>query len=294
VQLHRAFDPLLVGVLTGAIVLAAPTPTVITPDHPDSVQRGITEAYRAGEKRVVIPAGNYYIKPPSAGSHLQFHGISDFESDARDVHFVFTDQTRGGIDFLNCSVRLRGAATLLADGKVLFTGGHILLAATAELYDSVANTFSTPGNMAWATELHTATLLCDGTVLIAGGFSGYPFPTSSAELYHRAGIQFTPTVQIVDNNTGSLMTLAVGDSFSFQVTGAPPISLVSVSEAGWSGSVGYTDASGLFWLNGIVGADVVGTWQQTWSVGGEVAQPSRYRGCIWHRHGDIYRQHSGG
>jgi hypothetical protein len=111
VQLHQAFIPLLLGVLTGAAVLAAPTPTVITSDHPDSVQRGITEAYRTGQKRIVIPAGTYYIKPPSAGSHLQFHGMSDFEIDARDVHFVFTDQTRGGIEFLNCrSVRLRGAS----------------------------------------------------------------------------------------------------------------------------------------------------------------------------------------
>jgi hypothetical protein len=111
VRLHRSFNPLLLGVLIGVAVLAAPTSTVITPDHPDSVQRGITEAYRSGEKRVVIPAGTYYIKPPSAGSHLQFHGMSDFESDARDVHFVFTDQTRGGVEFLNCrSVRLRGAS----------------------------------------------------------------------------------------------------------------------------------------------------------------------------------------
>ena len=77
----------------------------------------------------------------------------------------------------------------------------------------------------------------------------------------------------MDNDTGSLTTLAVGDSFSFQVTGAPPLSLVSVSEAGWSGSVGYTDASGLFWLNGIVGSNVVGTWQQTWTIGGVLAQP---------------------
>jgi hypothetical protein len=111
VQLHRAFIPLLVGVLTGAAVLAAPTPTVITSDQPGSVQRGITEAYRTGQKRIVIPAGTYYIKPPSAGSHLRFHGMSDFEIDARDVHFVFTDQTRGGIEFLNCrNVRLRGAS----------------------------------------------------------------------------------------------------------------------------------------------------------------------------------------
>jgi hypothetical protein len=121
---------------------------------------------------------------------------------------------------------------------------------------------------------HTATLLRDGTVLIAGGNNSWPAPNSSAELYHPAGVQGTPTVQIVDNNTGSLTTLAVGDSFSFLVTGAPPFSLVFVSEAGWSASVGQTDSSGSLLLSGTVAASVVGTWQQTWSVGGVVAQPS--------------------
>ncbi len=121
---------------------------------------------------------------------------------------------------------------------------------------------------------HTATLLRDGTVLIAGGYSTWPVPTSSAELYTPPVVPGTPAVRIVDNNTGSLTTLVVGDSFSFLVDGAPPLSSVSVSEAGWSGSVGYTDASGSFRLNGIVGSNVVGTWQQTWTIGGVVAQPS--------------------
>jgi hypothetical protein len=124
---------------------------------------------------------------------------------------------------------------------------------------------------------HTATLLRDGTVLIAGGFNRnflFSGALSGAELYTPGRVQGTPTIRIVDNDTGSLTTLAVGDSFSFQVAGAPPISLVSVSEPGWSGSVGYTDAGGLFFLNGIVGSNVVGTWQQTWTIGGVAAQPS--------------------
>jgi hypothetical protein len=171
--------------------------------------------------------------------------------------------------------RVYHAATLLPGGSVLITGGLAALGpptASAELYDPVTGSFSSVGNMTTGRLWHTATLLRDGTVLIAGGSSTTPI--SGAELYHPAGIQFTPKVQIVDNNTGSLTTLAVGDSFSFLVTGAPPVSLVSVSEVGWSGSVGYTDASGLFWLNGIVGPNVVGTWQQTWTIGGVLAQPS--------------------
>ena len=167
-------------------------------------------------------------------------------------------------------------ATLLPDGQVLVAGSQLPGGsglASAELYDPETGTFHAAGNMTKGRHSHTATLLRDGTVLIAGGYSSWPAATSSAELYHPAAVQGAPTVRIMDNNTGSLTTLAVGDSFSFQVTGAPPISLVSVSEAGWSGSVGYTDASGLFFLNGIVGSDVVGTWQQTWTIGGVLAQP---------------------
>jgi hypothetical protein len=165
--------------------------------------------------------------------------------------------------------REQGTATLLPNGMVLFAGPGT----SAELYNSTTGSFSSTGSMTTPRLLHTATLLHDGTVLVSGGSSVAYGILASAEIYHPAAVQGTPTVRIVDNNTGSLTTLAVGDSFSFQVTGAPPVSLVSVSEAGWSGSVGYTDASGLFWLNGIVGSNVVGTWQQTWTIGGVVAQP---------------------
>jgi galactose oxidase-like protein len=177
-------------------------------------------------------------------------------------------------------------STLLPDGKVLIAGLNYTAGAAvshADLYDPASGTFAPTANMTVGRLGHTATLLLDGTVLVAGGAewvgggNGTNGPWSwfgTAELYHPAGIQLTPKVQIVDNDTGSLTTLAVGDTFSFQVTGAPPHSLVSVSEAGWSGSVGYTDASGLFFLNGIVGSNVVGTWQQTWTIGGVLAQPS--------------------
>jgi len=105
------------------------------------------------------------------------------------------------------------------------------------------------------------------------GIADFLGSSASAELFHPAGVQGPPTVRIADNDTGSLTTLAVGDLFSFLVTGAPPFSLVFVSEAGWSGSVGYTDPSGSLRLNGIVGSNIVGTWQQTWTIGGVVAQP---------------------
>ena len=178
-------------------------------------------------------------------------------------------------------------STLLPDGTVLIAGlnytGAGATVSHADLYDPASGTFAPTANMTVGRLGHTATLLPDGTVLVAGGAewvgggNGTNGPWSwfgTAELYHPAGIQFTPKVQIVDNDTGSMTTLTVGDPFSFLVTGAPPSSLVFVSETGWSAALGYSDASGSFHFSGTIGSDVVGTWLQTWTIGGVVAQPS--------------------
>jgi len=65
-------------------------------------------------------------------------------------------------------------ATLLANGQVLIVGGttaadggHTL--ATAEIWDPATMTFASAGAMADARQGHTATLLPDGRVLVAGG-----------------------------------------------------------------------------------------------------------------------------
>jgi N-acetylneuraminic acid mutarotase len=78
-------------------------------------------------------------------------------------------------------------ATLLPSGKVLVAGGFDGgpgsvggAFATAELYDPVANTWSAAASMSVGHAAHTATLLPNGKVLVAGG--DYP-ATDSAELY---------------------------------------------------------------------------------------------------------------
>jgi hypothetical protein len=78
--------------------------------------------------------------------------------------------------------------TLLPDGAVLAAGGetdtclgnfcaYAGSVASAELYDPSAGAFAALGSMTAPREVHTATLLSDGRVLIAGGMSG------SVELY---------------------------------------------------------------------------------------------------------------
>ena len=77
-------------------------------------------------------------------------------------------------------------ASRLTDGTVLIAGGQVPGghgSADAELYVPASGTFEFAGEMTAGRHSHTATPLPDDTVLITGGFSVWPAPTSSAEVY---------------------------------------------------------------------------------------------------------------
>ena len=89
------------------------------------------------------------------------------------------------------------AATRLADGRVLVTGGNDgtgTTTASAEIYNPATGTFSAAGtgSMTTGRNQHTMTLLQSGKVLIAGGFTSGS-NQKSAEIFDPATATFSST-----------------------------------------------------------------------------------------------------
>lgn len=118
------------------------------------------------------------------------------------------------------SARQNHTATLLADGRVLIAGGYddwVGIERT-ELYDPVVDTWTKAGDMVtggWDGETgrawHSATLLSDGQVLVAGGWDGYDDGwTTGAELYDPLAGTWTRTDSMNFYRYGHTATLLTG------------------------------------------------------------------------------------
>lgn len=101
-------------------------------------------------------------------------------------------------------------ATVLPSGKILIAGGQSddqngsLILATAEVYDPVANSFTAAQNMNAPRTGHTATLLQNGKVLIAGGASNAGLALGGFQ----NGTQALQTSELFDPATGSFAPAA--------------------------------------------------------------------------------------
>ena len=91
-------------------------------------------------------------------------------------------------------------ATLLADGRVLVTGGDSAHVA-AEVYDPATGAFSLTGSMKVARVGHAAALLSDGRVLVTGGGN------ATAEVYDPKTARFARTGSMKAVRSGHTATL---------------------------------------------------------------------------------------
>ena len=114
------------------------------------------------------------------------------------------------------NARSKHTATLLPGGQVLITGGYTFVGDsknclnTAELFDPTASQWTVTNAMNVSRENHTATLLPNGKVLLAGGDNTTNGRLASAELYDPLAGTWTLTGSMNVGRTNHTATLLPG------------------------------------------------------------------------------------
>ena len=130
------------------------------------------------------------LTPPASQPCASTYGTGVAYSGNVVAEIICGPQARGGFvsePGILTTGRYDHTATLLANGKVLVTGGYISGGATplitAELYDPATKGWTAAGSMSVTRGSHTATLLANGKVLVTGGQVGGVGIVATAELY---------------------------------------------------------------------------------------------------------------
>jgi uncharacterized protein YjbI with pentapeptide repeats len=136
-------------------------------------------------------------------------------------------------------------ATRLADGRVLIAGGEqpgvALAISSAEIYNPATGNFSPAANsMSSAHSRHTATLLPDGRVLIAGGINNSGLAVATADLFDPATNSFSGPVPMVSARTNHTATLLLNGAVL--ITGGTVPSTTTV----WNTAEIFDPATGSF------------------------------------------------
>jgi hypothetical protein len=101
------------------------------------------------------------------------------------------------------------AATVLANGKVLVTGGSDAIGdlSSAEIYDPANNAWGLAASMSRPRSRHTSTLLGNGKVLVTGGVYNTGATPPTGEVYDPATNTWAPTGVMGVSRGGETATL---------------------------------------------------------------------------------------
>src|SRR5207253_6007752 len=109
-------------------------------------------------------------------------------------------------------------ATRLQNGRVLVAGGWNFRGSEsdgtvwvpgAEVYDAATDAWTTAGSLATPRAFHTATLLPNGKVFVAGGWNNRvsPFVLASAELYDPASNSWSAIASMAQGRLGAFASI---------------------------------------------------------------------------------------
>ncbi|MBJ6723243.1 kelch repeat-containing protein [Geomesophilobacter sediminis] len=189
----------------------------------DQTQTATTDA--DGTYHFTVPAGEYRVTPSKGNSAFA----------PLDNSFAVSGADVGAVDFALAPTmagpninkwiqtgsliykRARHTATLLQNGKVLVAGGEYFvflsytMRASAEIYDPATGAWIQTGSLNYKRSEHTATLLKDGRVLVAGGHNSPSLliwsTHASAELYDPKTGKWAETASLAYDRYGHTATL---------------------------------------------------------------------------------------
>jgi hypothetical protein len=183
---------------------------------------GRVPGYQIGGTATLLTDGKVFL---AGGEHFEWDTIADAE---------LYDPSTGTFTAIGKMSRPRGGhtATLLRDGTVFIAGSDnffcefvdgvmrcgIPASADTEFFNPVKGTFTTSANMITGRWNHTATLLMDGRILIAGGYPDAGFsPVRDAELYIPSELIPSPVVKSFQFDRA---IVAPGSSYSVEISGS--------------------------------------------------------------------------
>ena len=176
----------------------------------------------SGTAVTAVPAIGYYFYSWSDGVTTATRTDSNVRGDmavtANFTSIFYTLSYSAGSEITGSlpQGRFGHTATLLPSGKVLVVGGafadpifayNALATATAEIYDPATGLWSATTSMSTQRQGHTATLLPNGQVLVAGGFGVGSYVLKSAELYDPVSATWTTIAPMNSGRGGFNATL---------------------------------------------------------------------------------------